>query len=149
MPNYYLAQINIAHLKAPIDDPLIADFVADLDRINLIAEKSDGFIWRLKDDEGNATSFNPYDNPDYIINISVWQNVNALKEFVYNSGHLEVFMKRVQWFHKMNGPHMALWWVPINHMPTVEESVAKLELLKNEGPSDQVFTFRDQFDAPN
>jgi len=142
MSKFHLAQINIAHLKAPIDDPLIADFVADLDRINLLAEQSEGFIWRLEDEAGNATSFNPYDNPNYIINMSVWRDVSSLKDFVYKSNHVEVYMKRAQWFHSMDKAHMALWWIPSDHTPTLEEAVEKLALIDKIGNSKDAFTFR-------
>ncbi len=111
MSSYHLAQINIAHLKAPIDDPLLADFVADLDRVNHIADQSEGFIWRLKDQVGNATSYNPYNDLSYIINMSVWRDTEALKAFIYRSDHLDVYLKRAKWFHPMEKAHMALWWI--------------------------------------
>ncbi|MFT4567842.1 MAG: hypothetical protein ACI9FN_002810 [Saprospiraceae bacterium] len=146
MPAYHLAQINIAHLKAPIDDPLIADFVADLDRINYLAEQSDGFIWRLMDEVGNATSYNLYNDPSYIINMSVWRDVKALKTFVYKSDHVNVYMKRVEWFHPMKRAHMALWWVSIRHEPTLDEAVEKLNLIDRIGTSKDAFTFRNIYE---
>ena len=146
MPAYHLAQINIAHLKAPIDDPMIADFVSDLDRINLLAEQSKGFIWRLKDEAGDATSFNPYNDPSYIINMSVWSDVSALKDFVYRSDHLNVYLKRANWFHPMPNAHMGLWWIPIDHIPTIDEAVEKLDLIDRIGISQDAFTFRKTYD---
>lgn len=108
MENYQLAQINIAKLVSPIDSPPIADFVADLDRINLLAERSKGFIWRLKDETGNATHINPFNDALLIVNISVWESVEDLKQFVYRSDHVEVYIKRAKWFEKMPEAYTAL-----------------------------------------
>jgi hypothetical protein len=145
MQTQQLAQINIAKLLAPIDDPLIADFVADLDRINALAEGSPGFVWRLKDDNNNATSFNPFQDPLIIVNISVWENLESLKNFAYRSDHLEVFMKRVKWFERMQTEHLALWWIEAGQFPSAEEAKDRLLYLREHGPSAQAFNFGKTF----
>lgn len=146
---YHLAQINIAQLIAPIDSPLLADFVGDLDRINTIAENSKGFVWRLKDESGNATSFNPFDDSSLIVNISVWESVEDLKNFVYYSGHIEVFIKRAKWFEKMKTAHMALWWIEAGKNPTAEEARNKLLELDRNGDTDSSFSFKKIVEKPN
>jgi hypothetical protein len=145
---YYLAQINIAKLIEPIDSPLLEDFVGDLDRINKIAEESKGFIWRLEDESGNALNVNPFNNPTLIVNMSVWETVEDLKNFVYYSGHIEVFIKRAKWFEKMNTPHMALWWVRKDELPTAEDAKNKLLELENHGESQSSFSFKKLFEMP-
>jgi Domain of unknown function (DUF3291) len=145
---YQLAQINIAKLLAPIDSPLLADFVADLDRINALAENSPGFVWRLKDDSGNATGFNPYHDNTIIVNISVWENPDVLRQFVYRSDHVEVFMKRAKWFERPVEAHMALWWVPAGDYPDAAEGKNKLDYLRAHGETKQVFSFKKMFEKP-
>jgi hypothetical protein len=147
---YQLAQINIAKLLEPIDSPLLEDFVADLARINSIAENSEGFIWRLKDDvTANATSFNPFNDDSLIVNMSVWKDIEALKNFTYKSGHIEVFMKRAKWFERMTEAHMALWWIEEGNFPTAENGRDKLLELRANGESESVFSFRKVFDQPD
>nr|WP_314895965.1 DUF3291 domain-containing protein [uncultured Flavobacterium sp.] len=144
---YHLAQINIAKLLEPIDSPLLEDFVEDLDRINEIAEKSEGFVWRLKDDTGNATNINPFDDSSFIVNMSVWETVDDLKDFVYNSDHMEVFRKRAKWFERMKTPHMALWWVKVGDYPTAEDGKNKLLELEKYGETESSFSFKELFDT--
>src|SRR5688572_1201857 len=129
MSTYQLAQLNIARLLAPIDSPTLADFVANLDRINELAESSPGFVWRLKDEAGDATAIRPFGD-DVIVNMSVWQDIVALKNYVYYSGHLDVMRRRREWFERMAEAHMVLWWVPTNHIPTVEEALQRLDTLR-------------------
>lgn len=146
---YQLAQINIAQLLAPLDSPLLADFVADLDRINAIAESSPGFVWRLKEEaSANAAFSNPFTETQFIVNISVWESVEALKDFVYKSGHLEVYLKRAKWFSPMTKPHMALWWIKNGEFPTEKECKARLRYLAVHGETAYAFSFKCPFDAP-
>src|SRR5882762_1126507 len=113
--SYHLAQINIGRLVAPIDDPKIADFVAQLDEINALAERSPGFVWRLKSDSGNATDIVYSDDPFVILNMSVWESVEALRDYAYGSKHVESLRRRAEWFEKMSKPHYCLWWIPEGH----------------------------------
>lgn len=139
---YQLAHINVARLLAPMDSPLIKDFVDSLDRINTLAEAAPGFIWRLKDDSNAASVFN---DPLMVVNISVWENVAALYDYTYYSPHVEVYRRRQEWFATLESPHMALWWIPAGHLPTLEEGKAKLSLLAEQGPSPLAFTFKQRF----
>jgi hypothetical protein len=148
MSNYQLAQLNIARLLAPIDSPTLADFVANLDRINELAESSPGFVWRLKDEAGDATAIRPFGD-DVIVNMSVWKDVDALKNYVYYSGHLDVMRRRREWFERLVKAHMVLWWVPKDHIPTVEEALQRLDTLREKGPTKDAFTFREPFEAPD
>ena len=141
---YQLAQINIAKLLKPIDHSQIADFVNQLDEINALAEKSKGFVWRLKDEDSNdATSLNPFNDPNIIVNMSVWEDIISLKDYVYNSGHIKVFIRRKEWFEKPSKAHMALWWMEKAKLPTAEEGKKRIEYLQQFGSSKYAFTFKD------
>ena len=142
MTQQHLAQINIARLLAPIDDPMIADFVRQLDDINTLAESSPGFVWRLKEESGNATSIDVFGDPLLIVNMSVWESIEDLKNFAYKSAHIQVFRDRARWFEKMDVAHMALWWVPVGAFPSAEEGRDRLLHLREHGESERAFTFR-------
>jgi len=142
---FHLAQLNIARMLAPIDNPVMADFVANLDRINILAENSDGFVWRLKDDTNNATSIRIFDDDFLIVNMSVWESTEALFQFVYNSGHLEVFKRRKEWFEKMPEMHMVLWYLPVGSIPSVADAVERLTHLRALGETPYAFSFRKKF----
>ena len=146
--DYHLAQINIARLIAPIDDPRIADFVAQLDGINAIAEKSSGFVWRLKSESGNSTDIAYSDDPFVIPNMSVWKSVEELRDFVYRTQHLLVFKDRAKWFEKMEKPHYCLWWIPAGHFPTIAEARQRLEHYQLHGPTQHSFWFSRLFPEP-
>jgi len=149
MTEYQLAQINIARAVAPLDDPRLADFVAGLDEINALADESPGFVWRLQSESGNATDIPVSDDPRLIINLSVWDSVESLFDFVYRSGHIAVMARRREWFERPSRPHVALWWVPAGHRPSVEEAVARLDHLERQGPTLEAFTFKHRFPAPS
>lgn len=138
----HLAQCNIARLKAPIDSPVVADFVAALDPINALAEESPGFVWRLEDDSGNATSIQAFDDEMLIVNMSVWESIEALSAFTYQSAHRNVLRRRREWFEVADDASLVLWWIPEGSIPTVEDARARLEMLRRDGPSAEAFTFR-------
>ena len=144
---HHLANVNIAKLRAPIDDPLIADFVAGLPVVNALADSAPGFVWRLQTDDGDATSIRAFPDPDVIVNLTVWESVEALKEFVYKGGHLDVFRRRGEWFHA-EGRGLALWWIEAGTVPTVEEARDRLEHLAAHGPTAYAFTFAATFPPP-
>ena len=127
MNNYHLAQINIARMLAPIDNPLMAEFVAQLAPVNALADQSPGFVWRLQSENGDATSIKVYDDDMIIINLTVWESVEALREFVYQGAHHGVLRDRKRWFEKFAGPYYALWWVPAGVLPSPEEGKQRLE----------------------
>jgi heme-degrading monooxygenase HmoA len=138
---HHLAQVNIARLVAPIDDPHIADFVAQLDGINALAERSPGFVWRLKTAAGNATDVVFNDDPFVIVNMSVWESVESLRAYTYASNHVEVFRRRAEWFEKPAKPHYCLWWVPEGHAPAVAEARERLEHYQTHGATPYSFWF--------
>ncbi|TNC83198.1 MAG: DUF3291 domain-containing protein [Oleiphilus sp.] len=148
MSQYHLAQLNIAKLLAPIDSPQLADFVANLDRINTLAEDSDGFVWRLQTDAGDATGIDFF-GTDNIVNLSLWDSVEALHHYVYHSAHIEIMRRKKEWFGKMGEAHMVLWWVPAGHLPSIEEAAERLNILRDQGPGPQAFTFKKMFPAPH
>jgi Domain of unknown function (DUF3291) len=145
---WQLAQINIARLVAPLDDPRIADFVVQLDSINALAEQARGFVWRLKSDSGNATDVPYCDDPFVIVNMSVWESVEALRDFTYMSRHVEVFRDRAKWFEKPDKPHYCLWWIPAGQIPTVAEGRLRLESYRANGATPHSFWFSQRFPAP-
>ena len=148
MPNYHIAQINIGRILAPIDDSIMADFVSQLPPINALADASPGFVWRLQTESGDATSIRVYQDEMVAINMSVWESVDALKEYVYKSAHSGVLRDRKRWFEKFNGPYYALWWVPAGHLPSTQEGKEKLEYLREHGDSEYAFSFSHVFPEP-
>jgi hypothetical protein len=145
---YELAQINIATLAAPLDSPQLADFVANLDRINALAEGSEGFVWRLVGDGNDATSLRPFGD-DVIVNMSTWRDVDSLRKFAYESAHTEILKRKREWFTRMREAYMVLWWVPKGHRPTVAEAAQRLELLRAKGATPEAFTFGVAWPAPD
>lgn len=146
MSKFNLAQINIAKAKAPLDSEIMKGFVERLDEINVLADAAPGFVWRLQSEEGDATSIQAFKDPLILVNMSVWENLESLKEYVYKSLHVDVLRGRKQWFDKLEHMHQALWWIPTGHIPTVEEGKEKLQLLDKTGPSESAFTFSKPFD---
>ena len=149
MSAYELAQLNIGVIKGPIDSPVMADFVANLDRINALAERTPGFVWRLQTEEGNATAIRPYEDERVAVNMSVWRDVESLNKYVYSSEHVQIMRRRREWFEKMDQAFLVLWWVPRGHRPTIEEAKAKPEILRAKGPTAEAFTFRLAFPPPD
>jgi hypothetical protein len=149
MSAYQLAQLNIGIIKAAMDSPVMADFAGNLERINALAEASPGFVWRLQSDEGNATSIRPFENENMLVNMSVWQDMQALSGYVYKSAHMELMRRRKEWFERMSEAFLVLWWVPAGHQPSLSEASARLDLLRAKGPTPEAFTFRHAFPAPD
>ncbi|HWM88294.1 MAG TPA: DUF3291 domain-containing protein [Kofleriaceae bacterium] len=148
MTAYHLAQINIGVPREPVDSPLLADFVAALDPINRVADQSPGFVWRLQTDDGNATAVPWTSDARVIVNMSVWESLEALSDFVYRSAHIEVMRQRRKWFEPMAELYMVLWWVPRGHVPTVAEAEERLLHLRAHGPTATAFSFRSPFPPP-
>ena len=145
---FELAQINIGRLVAPIGDPRVERFVAQLDRINRLAEQSAGFVWRLQSEAGNATDIAYSADPLVIVNMSVWQSVEALRNFTYRSGHVQVYRDRGEWFEKPAAASYCLWWVPRGWRPTAAEGRQRLEHYREHGATETSFWFGKEFPAP-
>ena len=144
MTNLYLAQVNIAKRLAPLDDPIMQDFVNNVDKINTIADLSSGFIWRLKDeDKGEAVSV--FQDDTLVINMSVWKDLESLFNYTYKSGHIAVFKRKKEWFTKMKMMHMAFWYVPEGYEPTFIDAKNRLDYLNVHGDTPYAFSFKSKF----
>jgi hypothetical protein len=145
---FVLAQANIARMRAPLADPVMEGFRSQLERINALADRSPGFVWRLQTDEGDATAVRAYDDERVLFNMSVWESLEALHAYVYRSDHVGPLRGRRAWFEPLSVPSLVLWWIPASHTPTVAEAREKLERLRELGPTAGAFTFRQPFPAP-
>ena len=153
---FHLAQINLAYMRAPQDDPLLADFVAQLDAINSLADQSPGFVWRYMSDTREPAD-REFADANVLFNMSVWQSIEALHAYTYRSNHGKVFAARRKWFDDWKDrvrtvnelgegtPGVALWWIPTGHIPTAAEGKAKLRILGAKGPHPEAFTFKQAF----
>jgi hypothetical protein len=145
MPQYQLAQLNIAKMKFAFESPEMSGFVDNLDSVNALADASPGFVWRLEiedDDVASATYF----GADVIPNMSVWEDVDSLREFAFRSGHAKILARRNEWFHRVEEAYAVLWWIPTGNLPTLEQAAARLEKLKACGSCSEAFTFKKLFD---
>ena len=143
--SFHIAEVNIARMKGALEDPVMAGFVARLDEINALADRSPGFVWRLQTPQGNATYLRPFDDELLIINLSVWETIETLKAYVYRSAHAELLRGRDEWFERFRGVQLAMWWVPAGHHPGIDEAKKRLAHLEAHGPSQMAFTFRSIF----
>ena len=145
MKKFHVAQVNIARSRGSLDDPVMAGFVARLNEINALADHSPGFVWRLQTPEGNAAYLQPYEDDRIIINMSVWETVETLRDYVYGTAHKEMIRGRHQWFERFSGVYIALWWVPAGHLPSIDEAKKRLAHLEAHGPTQFAFTFKTVF----
>lgn len=145
---WVLAQLNVARLSAPLDSPQLADFVAGLDPVNAVADAAPGFVWRLQDDSGDATSIRPW-GEDTIVNLSVWESLDALRDFVYGSDHAAVLRRRREWFEAYGSASLVLWWVPRGHEPSLEEARVRLDMVAADGAGPAAFTLRSPYPPPS
>jgi len=148
MADRHLVQANVARLRAPIDSAELAPFVAALDPLNALAEASPGYVWRLQTEDGNATSIHVFDDDMILVNMSVWESVEALADYVYRSDHVEIMKRRRESFERMDEAYLALWWIPAGELPDVAGVPARLAMLRERGPSPEAFTFREPFPPP-
>ena len=134
----HLAEFNIARIKYPLDDPRMREFVDNVDRVNKLADKLPGFVWRLQDESGHAMGMRVYDDPAILPNLTVWESVEALERFVFKTVHGRFFDRRDDWFAQP-GPTLVMWWVPAGSRPMLQEGCARLDHLKAQGSSDYAF----------
>jgi heme-degrading monooxygenase HmoA len=149
MSAYQLAQLNVGIIRGAMDSPVMAEFAASLARINALADRAPGFVWRLQTEAGDATAIRPFEDPNLLLNMSVWRDLESLTQYVYHSAHLELMRRRREWFERMTQAYLVLWWVPAGHRPGIEEAIERLELLRSRGPGPAAFTFRAAFAAPD
>jgi heme-degrading monooxygenase HmoA len=148
MSPFHLAQMNTARLRAPLEDPSIAGFVEGVTLMNELADRSPGFVWRLADENGDGTISAPAD-PRTIFTLSVWESLDHLRAYVYQSAHLDYLRRRRDWFV----PHghqdsLVMWWLPAGRIPTLRQGLSRLGRLRAAGPGPEAFTFRQPFPAP-
>ncbi|HEX8744927.1 MAG TPA: DUF3291 domain-containing protein [Thermoleophilaceae bacterium] len=141
----HVAQLNVARAVAPLDGPELAEFVALLEPVNALADAAPGFVWRLEDEDGSAMGIRAFDDDRMIVNMSLWESIDALWRFVYEGEHLGVMRRRREWFGRIASVHSVLWWVPEGEIPTLDEARKRLELLEAEGPTAEAFTFKTRF----
>jgi hypothetical protein len=146
--DYQLAQLNIARFRLPQEDPVNADFVNNLDRVNAIADQQPGFVWRLVGEGNNALDIHAFDDQHVASNLSVWNDVESLEAFDFsNEAHRDILRRRREWFDKLDF-YLVLWWVSAGHRPDLEEAKRRLECLQENGPTAEAFTFRDRYPSP-
>lgn len=143
--DFQIAQINIGRAVGDVDGPLLADFKELLDPVNALADAAPGFVWRMQTDDGNNTALRPYDDDRMIVNMSVWESIDALWAFTYGGMHLEVMRRRREWFERFASTYLALWWVPAGTIPTVDDAKLRLGSLDAHGPTPYAFTFKKRF----
>lgn len=143
----HLAQLNIAKAKYQLDAPEIKEFIDNLEPVNELAEKSDGFVWRLKDESGDAKDIQAFSDPNIIVNMSVWESVDALKNFMFRTHHKDFLRRKKEWFHKLPEDSYVLWWVPVGSVPSIEEAIERLTYLRANGDTPYAFTFKSNFNA--
>jgi hypothetical protein len=151
--SYLLAQVNIGRLRAAVDSPQLADFVAGLDPVNAAADAAPGFVWRLQTKDGNATSIVAFEwdtagSAGVIMNMSVWESVESLADFVYSAGHRPVMRRRREWFEHMTEAYTAMWWIPAGTIPTTSDAEERIRHLRRHGPTPYAFNFRVHFPPP-
>lgn len=144
MSRLHLAQVNVAKRLAPMDDPIMKDFVDNVDRINVLADEHEGFVWRLKDEDKDVAA-KIFQDETLLINMSVWKSLDALFNYTYKSGHIEVFKRKKEWFSKMKMTHMAFWYVPEDYEPTFQDAKQRLDYLNEHGDTPYAFTFKSKF----
>ncbi|MEW7289249.1 DUF3291 domain-containing protein [Aquimarina sp. 2304DJ70-9] len=149
MNKKYIAEINLAKMKAPLDSPILKEFVDFLEPINKLADESLGFVWRLKDDEGNsfASTASQLEDDMILVNMSVWKDLEALKSYTYDTAHSYFVRAGRKWFKRMKSPHVALWWVDHDQIPTVEEALSKIKLIEKHGPTSEAFNFKQVYNS--
>ena len=147
MPSHHLVQLNIAKMKYPIDSVEMAEFVDNLETINALADSSPGFVWRLQTEDGDATSIDFFGS-DVLVNMSIWEDVESLHNFVYKTAHSKIMSRRKEWFHRVEEAYTVLWWAAEAEIPSLDEAKSKLELLKSRGPTAAAFTFKQTYPSP-
>jgi hypothetical protein len=138
----HLAQFNIARIRYPLDDPRMTEFVDNVARVNGLADKIPGFVWRLQDETGNAMNMRVCGDPTILPNLTVWKNIEALERFVWQTLHQRFYTRRQEWFAPMKTT-LVLWWIPAGHRPDMAEGVARRDYLVAHGPSKHAFGWRE------
>ncbi|MGR3362350.1 MAG: DUF3291 domain-containing protein [Paracoccus sp. (in: a-proteobacteria)] len=144
-PGHHLAELNVGRLLAPTDDPRVAEFMGALDRINGLGKRMPGFVWMMEGsgEPGTGNTENSIgDDPQSVANLTVWESVETLEHFVWNTVHRQFYERRQEWFEVLGRMHFVMWWVPEGHRPTLDEALERLEMLRRDGASEDAFDWR-------
>ena len=145
MSEHHIAQLNIAKMKFAVDSEGMSGFMDRLEDINALADGTPGFVWRLQTEDDYAIAID-YFGSDYLVNMSIWEDVESLKQYVYRSAHNEVLARRKEWFERIEEAYSVMWWIPVGNIPSIEEASQRLESLRQNGPNPGAFTFKQMFD---
>ena len=140
--DHHLAELNIGRLLAPTDDPRVAEFMANLDRVNGLGKRMPGFLWMMEGSGAPGTGNTDAKiggDPQFVSNLTVWETAEQLETFVWGTIHKQFYDRRREWFEVLGDMHFVMWWVPAGHRPTLDEALARLEHLKQHGDSDHAF----------
>ena len=143
----HLAELNIGKFKYPTSDARMAGFMNNLDRVNALAERAEGFVWRLVSDGSNNATDLRFGDEDYAVNMSVWKDAKSLENYVFKTVHVQIYKNRGEWFEKMDMPHMVFWWVPEGYIPSLKEAIDKLEFYQTNGATEQAFGWAEVMDV--
>ncbi len=139
---HHLAELNVGRLIAPTDDPRVADFMNALDRVNGLGKRMPGFVWMMEGsgEPGTGNTENAIGgDPQFVANLTVWETVETLENFVWNTVHRQFYERRQEWFEVLGEMHFVMWWVPEGHQPTLDEALERLDHLRTHGDSDHAF----------
>lgn len=142
MNNHHLAELNIGRLIADTDDPRVAEFMGALDRVNGLGKRMPGFVWMMEGsgEPGTGNTEQKIDgDPRFVSNLTVWEDVTSLENFVWNTVHRQFYQRRQEWFEVLGKMHFVMWWVPKGHQPTLDEALDRLAHLEKNGDSDHAF----------
>jgi Domain of unknown function (DUF3291) len=142
---HHLAQVNVARLRAPLDDPSMREFAAGIAPIHRLAWTSPGFVWQLRTDGAHGVCVQPADGGPVFVNLTVWRDYEALHAFTYRGPHAGYLKRKTRWFVATPQPSTALWWLPAGRIPTVDDALARLRHLRTHGPTPRAFSLRRRF----
>lgn len=138
----HLAELNIGRLLAPTDDPRVADFMNNLDRINGLGKRMPGFVWMMEGSGAPGTGNTEVKldgDPQAISNLTVWEDLASLEQFVWNTLHGQFMARKGEWFEVLAQSHFVMWWVEEGHRPDMAEAMDRLAYLRAQGPSEHAF----------
>ncbi|MGX9353777.1 DUF3291 domain-containing protein [Roseobacteraceae bacterium S113] len=138
----HLAELNVGRLLAPVDDPRVAEFMSNLDLVNGLGRRSPGFVWMMEGsgEPGTGNTENAINgDPQFVANLSVWESIETLEHFVWNTVHRQFYERRAEWFEVLGEQHFVMWWVPEGQSPSLAEAMTRLAHKQEHGDSDQAF----------
>jgi hypothetical protein len=139
---FHIAELNVGRLIAPTDDPRVGEFMRALDLVNGLGKRMPGFVWMMEGSgepgTGN-TETKIGGDPRFVSNLTVWDSVEALEAFVWNTVHRQFYARRAEWFEVLGKMHFVMWRVPAGYRPTLDDGLERLAHLQAHGDSDHAF----------